>query len=407
MQLTNREAPAFLDRFYPMRQLQDCFNDHYEQQYSPSWLSCLDESISPWTNKYCPGYMFVPRKPHPFGNEYHTIADGDQGKAIMWRAKVQEGKDKPMDGDTPRYQSQFECYSTTAKLMLEMSKPLFNSGKIVTMDSGFCVTAGILAMHDHGVFGQALIKKRGRYWPVNVPGDQIDDYFANLEIGDSDILKQTIEGKNFFVHCTKDDGYVTKIMSTHGTLREIATHRTRRVVNGQVKSFNYVEPLSRHNVAKHFVDDVNNRRHDPIGLDAAWATKSWEQRQLTFFLSIAEVNALNSQARGRNAPALPTLTFRKKLAQQMIENKLNDDGVRLQSPIRPKKRVSDVSMDEHVLDTRPVFSGAWDSATKNFRPVSTKYCKTVCASCTKLTRQYCRCNKKVSMCWNCFADHKP
>ena len=49
----------------------------------------------------------------------------------------------------------------TAKLMLEMTKLLHTTGKIVTMDSGFYVTAGILAMHDHGVFGQALIKKRG------------------------------------------------------------------------------------------------------------------------------------------------------------------------------------------------------------------------------------------------------
>ena len=326
-----------MDRFFGIRQLQDCFNNHYEENYSPSWLSCMDESMSPWTNKYCPGYMFVPRKPHPFGNEYHTIADGDQGKAIMWRAKIQEGKDKPMDGNNPRYPSQFECYSTTAKLMLEMSKLLFNSGKIVTMDSGFCVTAGILAMHDHGVFGQALIKKRGRYWPTHVPGDQIENYFADMEIGDTDTLKQVINGKNFFIHCTKDDGYVTKIMSTHGTLREIPSHRTRRVVGGQVKTFSYVEPLSRHNTAKHFVDDVNNRRHDPIGLDSSWATKSWEQRQFTFFLSIAEVNALNSQARGRKCPAAPTLTFRKKLAQQMINNRLSDDGMQVQSPIRPKK----------------------------------------------------------------------
>ncbi len=217
MRLTHQEAPAFLDRFFAIWQLQDCFNNHYEEHYSPSWLSCLDESMSPWTNKYCPRYMYVPQKPHPFGNEYHTIADGDQGKAIMWRAKVEEGKDKPIDGNTPRYPSQFEYYLVTAKLMLEMTKPLFNLGKIVTMDSSFCVTAGILALHDHGVIGQALIKKRGRYWPVNVPGDQIQDHFANLEIGDTNTLKQTIDGKNFFVHCTKDDGYVTKIMSTHGT----------------------------------------------------------------------------------------------------------------------------------------------------------------------------------------------
>jgi hypothetical protein len=36
------------------------------------WISCLDESTSTWANKYtCPGYMFVPRKPWPFGTEYH------------------------------------------------------------------------------------------------------------------------------------------------------------------------------------------------------------------------------------------------------------------------------------------------------------------------------------------------
>ncbi len=363
--------------------------------------------MSPWTNKYCPGYMFVPRKPHPFGNKYHTIADGNQGKAIMWRAKIQEGKDKPMDGNNPQYPLQFECYSTTAKLMLEMSKLLFNSGKIVTMDSGFCVTAGILAMHDHGVFGQALIKKRGRYWPTHVPGDQIKNYFADMEIGDTNTLKQVINSKNFFIHCTKDDGYVTKTMSTHGTLCEIPSHCTRRVVGGQVKIFSYVEPLLRHNMAKHFVDDVNNRRHDPIGLDSSWATKSWEQRQFTFFLSIAEVNALISQARGRKCPAAPTLTFWKKSAQQMINNRLSDDGMQVQSPIRPKKQLSDMNLEEHVLDTRPVFTGAWDSSAKKFADVLTKYCKTVCATCMKLTRQYCRCDRRILMCWNCFADHKP
>ena len=107
----------------------------------------------------------------------------------MWRVKIQEGKDKPMDGRRPRYPSQFECYSATAKLMLEMKKPIFNTGKVVTMDSGFCVTAGILAMHDHGVYGQALIKKRGKCWPRHVPGDQIEQHFSAMEIGDVDCIK--------------------------------------------------------------------------------------------------------------------------------------------------------------------------------------------------------------------------
>ena len=136
---------------------------------------------------------------------------------------------------------------------------------------------------------KALIKNRRQYWPV-------DAHFASLEIGNVDTLKQVLDGKNFLLHCQKDDGYVTKIITTHGTLREIDDHHTRRVVNGQVKTFCYVKPISRHNLAKHFVNDVNNRRHDPIGLDQGWPAKRWDHCQFAFFSSAAEANAVNSQA---------------------------------------------------------------------------------------------------------------
>ena len=69
--------------------------------------------------------------------------------------------------------SEFPGYSKTATLMLEMTKPMHHTGKVVSMDCGFCVSVGITAMHNFGVYRQSLIKKR-RYWPKNVPGDAID-----------------------------------------------------------------------------------------------------------------------------------------------------------------------------------------------------------------------------------------
>ena len=75
----------------------DAFNQHYAEEYIPSWLNCLDESMNSWLDKFCPGFMSVPRKPHPLGNEYHSIADGDYGKPVIWRIKLQEGKDHPKD----------------------------------------------------------------------------------------------------------------------------------------------------------------------------------------------------------------------------------------------------------------------------------------------------------------------
>jgi len=44
---------------------------------------------------------------------------------------------------------------------------------VVTGDSGFCVAESVTALHEKGVYGQFLIKKR-RYWPKHVPGDFID-----------------------------------------------------------------------------------------------------------------------------------------------------------------------------------------------------------------------------------------
>ena len=46
--------------------------------FIPLWVSCLDYSIYKFTNKFtCPGWMLVPRNPHPKGNEYHNISCGE------------------------------------------------------------------------------------------------------------------------------------------------------------------------------------------------------------------------------------------------------------------------------------------------------------------------------------------
>ena len=56
--------------------------------------ACLDESMMVWNNQYiCPGFMVVPHKPHPLGNEWHTIACGIS--SILFWMELVEGKDQP------------------------------------------------------------------------------------------------------------------------------------------------------------------------------------------------------------------------------------------------------------------------------------------------------------------------
>ena len=171
-------------------------------------------------------------------------------------------------------------------------------------------------------------------------------------------------------------------------------------------SFKYTEPISRHNNAKHWVDDVNNRRHAPIGLEDVWATKWWPDRQFTFICSVAEVNAVMSQARGRNAIAEQTLKFRRRLAQQMLENKIIDTGQSPCSPatLRKRKRLDGALL--HTLETRKTFTGSWDSRNGTWTKVKSKYLKTKCKTCPFECRTYCSCQREVTMCTKCWADHK-
>ena len=170
----------------------------------PSWLSCINESMNTWLNKFCPGFMALPRKPRLFGNECHSSADGDGGKPIMWWVKLVEGKDQPK---LPNGQWAFplkwerEGYSKTVNLLLEMTEPLHGSGKVVTGDSGFCVTKGVTALHQKGVFFQSLIKKR-RYWPAQVPGDRSDAFMMTKRLGETHTFVQDLEGVHFYVHCS-------------------------------------------------------------------------------------------------------------------------------------------------------------------------------------------------------------
>ncbi len=382
--------------------MESAFNKHMSANYSPGWLSCLDESMNEWMNKFSPGFMHVPRKPHPFGNEYHTICDGDEGggNPILWRLEIQEGKDRPAHLGKRKY----EEFGATVGTMMRMCEPIFGSAKIVTMDSGFCVAKGITKLAENGVFGQALVKKR-KYWPRYVPGDMIDSHMSTKAVGESSSFKQVLEGRDFFVHCTKDRDYVTKIMSCHGTLTPVPTHKTLRRINGESepRRFCYVEPLSRHNKAKHWVDDHNNRRHGVVSLSDGWRTKWWPHRQFTFILGVTEVNSIHTMARACKQPAESQLQFRRELARLLITTEINNEGRRVreveQHVTRSHLRVKEC----HVYLTKPPYALGWLGA--EWKRSKAKYAKQKCYTCNFLCRTYCSCDPSKVMCIGCYRSH--
>jgi hypothetical protein len=160
-----KSTPDNTDRFWEMRLLISAWNKNMQDIYVPSWVSCLDESMSIWNMRWtCPGYVFCPRKPHPVGNEYHTIADGLT--TILYAAEIVMGKDKPDD-----FESQYEREEgKTSSLLARLTRSIWHSGKVVILDSGFCVLQALINLKKkRGLYAGAVIKKR-KYWPKFIQG---------------------------------------------------------------------------------------------------------------------------------------------------------------------------------------------------------------------------------------------
>lgn len=64
--------------------------------------------MSTWINKYsCPVFMFVPRTPWPFANEYYSIGSGISNS--MFGIELAEGEDWPPENILEFDQSQKSC----------------------------------------------------------------------------------------------------------------------------------------------------------------------------------------------------------------------------------------------------------------------------------------------------------
>ena len=389
------EPPTFRDRFWEVRDLIKCWNDNMDEQFSSSWNSCLDESMSIWTNEYtCPGYMFVPRKPHPFGNEYHTICCCISG--VLYRVELVEGKDRPPE----RGPEQYSDLGKTVGLLLRVTKPLHGTGKCVVLDSGFCVLEGIARLKEKGVFAAAQIKKR-RYWPKHVDGNMIKAYFADKDVGSVAALPGKLNGIQVWIHCMKEPDYITMLMSNYGTLDRTGDTRSRSWKighNSHHASFKYPELVYRHYKNRHHVDDHNNRRHQPISLEETWATKFWPHRVFAFLLAVAEGNAYLLNKHYRDDAEDSVLAFRRALATELINNTYGMEE-KSSTASKSRKRRSRTTHELCSLPHGKIFSGERMVASHSYYP------QKKCISCKRKVRTYCYCSPGVMRCNTCFTEH--
>ena len=138
---TKLNPPTYQDRFWEVCEMLDEWNKNMATNFVPSWINCIDESMSKWLNEYtCPWFMFIPCKPWPFGKEYHDAGYADSN--IIWSLELCEGKDRPVQLN----KKQFDDLGKTVGTLLRLTEPGWGSGKLFILDSGFCVLKAIIEL---------------------------------------------------------------------------------------------------------------------------------------------------------------------------------------------------------------------------------------------------------------------
>ena len=115
-----------------------------------------------------------------------------------------------------------------------MTESIWHSGKVVVLDSGFCVLQALIEVKKKGLFAAAVIKK-WRYWPKHIDGEAINTKLRNEPVGTQTALPGVLDGVRFRIFCLKEQEYTMMIMSTYGTMEEKS--ETIRSIAGVKKTF--------------------------------------------------------------------------------------------------------------------------------------------------------------------------
>ena len=55
---TNKEPPEYEDRFWKVHDMLVCWNKNMAKMFLPSWMNCIDKSMSKWVNEYVEKLQF-------------------------------------------------------------------------------------------------------------------------------------------------------------------------------------------------------------------------------------------------------------------------------------------------------------------------------------------------------------
>lgn len=201
------------DPLYQIRSTIAAFNQHMPECVTPGMYLVVDESMNQWLGTGMPNLKKVPRKPHPIGQEFKTLAD-HHTYCILQMDAVSDPVSKEFDNE-------LGMRKLTATIK-RLTKPWFGSGRTVIADSWFGSPDMTTILSGLGLYSIMQVCKR-RYWPRGMPETDIVEQ-VEPEIGSYYTMKKDSSSSKLFV-CAYRDQKVKAFVSSCGTTR-LSSERT-------------------------------------------------------------------------------------------------------------------------------------------------------------------------------------
>jgi hypothetical protein len=392
-------APSGLEE---VRAFQRAFNEHMEACYHPSWLVCVDESMTPWYHPGdCPAWVIIKDKPTQRGMEFHTTSD--HGTKVIFRAELVR------DPEATKFQN--ICSDVVSALTLRMVEPLFGSARAVVLDSFFGTLETVLQLSKQGLFSTIVLKKK-RFWPALADAETLETKTDEgdigsvtsrpgmitdqrgpqpftlpvLEVGQKDTRRSCLVLSTWgTTNLCSHDGVLPQKRGVLDPLTDVVTKY--KFFRAEVLHFLYLSGRS--------TDDLNNIRGGGGSLEHVWKTKSWIFRAFTYFLTVIEANSCNIYNLLHNEK-LSLQSFRRELVKGMIP--VPPEVAPAPPQAKPPNQCFCCTMPLHTR-----FIGGEFVTNSKF----TKYFNRQCHFCHKRTRQFCMCNPNFSVCSSCQEGHEP
>ena len=149
-------------------------------------------------------------------------------------------------------------------------------------------------------------------------------------------------------------------------------------VNGQKqeKTIKYPEVIYNHYKYRDCIDNHNSQRMHPLSMEETWMTMRWPNRVFCFLVAVTFVNVQNTANYFVKTPKLDSLSARRLIAKQLINNKHLCTGT------TPKKRRKRGTI-EHSLIMVPIYKKIIQGRLVSCK---TKYGKWKCMDCSKFVR---------------------